>query len=49
MLRDPVKVAVTPAATTVERIEQRVIRVDRAAKPAILVDVLRSESRSTAR
>src|SRR5580658_10141588 len=44
MLRDPVKVAVTPAASTVERIEQRVIRVDRAAKPAILVDVLRSEA-----
>ena len=44
MLRDPVKVAVTPAASTVERIEQRVIRVDCAAKPAILVDVLRSEA-----
>ena len=44
MLRDPVKVAVTPAASTVERVEQRIIRVDRAAKPAILVDVLRSET-----
>jgi superfamily II DNA/RNA helicase len=44
MLRDPVKVAVTPAASTVERVEQRVIRVDRAAKPAILVDVLRREA-----
>ncbi len=32
MLRDPVKVAVTPAASTVERVEQRVIRVDRSAK-----------------
>ena len=41
MLRDPVKVAVTPVATTVERVEQRVIRVDRAAKLATLVDVLR--------
>jgi ATP-dependent RNA helicase RhlE len=41
MLHDPIKVAVTPAASTVERIEQRVIRVDRAAKPATLVDVLR--------
>ena len=49
MLRDPVKVAVTPAASTVERVEQRVIRVDRAAKPAILVDVLRRRRRSTAR
>ena len=32
MLRDPVKVAVTPVASTVERVEQRVIHVDRAAK-----------------
>jgi superfamily II DNA/RNA helicase len=44
MLRDPVKVAVTPLAPTAERIAQRVIRVDRAAKPAILVDVLRTET-----
>ena len=43
MLRDPVKVAVTPAASTVERVEQRVIRVDRPAKPATLIDVLRRE------
>jgi ATP-dependent RNA helicase RhlE len=43
MLRDPVKVAVTPEASTVELVEQRIIRVDRAAKPAILVDVLRNE------
>jgi superfamily II DNA/RNA helicase len=44
MLRDPVKVAVTPDAPTAERIDQRIIRVDRAAKPAILVDVLRRET-----
>jgi ATP-dependent RNA helicase RhlE len=44
MLRDPVEVAVTPGASTVERVEQRIIRVDRAAKPAILVDVLRREA-----
>jgi superfamily II DNA/RNA helicase len=44
MLRDPIKVAVAPAASTVERVEQRVIRTDRAAKPAILVDLLRQES-----
>ena len=44
MLRDPVKVAVAPVATTVERVEQRIIFVDRAAKPAILVDVLRGEA-----
>jgi ATP-dependent RNA helicase RhlE len=43
MLRDPVKVAVTPAASTVERVEQRVIRVDRTAKTAVLIDVLKSE------
>ena len=44
MLRDPAKVSVTPNASTAERIDQRVIRVDRAAKPAILVDVLRDEA-----
>jgi ATP-dependent RNA helicase RhlE len=44
MLRDPIRVAVTPSASTVERVEQRVIRVDRAAKPAVLVDVLKRET-----
>jgi ATP-dependent RNA helicase RhlE len=44
LLRDPVRVAVTPAASTVERIEQRIIHVDRAAKAAALVDVLRRET-----
>jgi superfamily II DNA/RNA helicase len=43
MLKDPVRVAVTPAATTVERIEQRVILVDRNAKPALLAQLLRNE------
>jgi ATP-dependent RNA helicase RhlE len=43
MLHDPVEVAVTPAASTVERVEQRVIRVDRSAKPAVLIDVLRRQ------
>jgi ATP-dependent RNA helicase RhlE len=43
MLRDPVRVAVTPAASTVERVEQRIIHVDRAAKPALLAEVLRAE------
>jgi superfamily II DNA/RNA helicase len=43
MLRDPAKVAVTPVASTAERIAQRVIRVDRAAKHTVLVDVLRNE------
>jgi len=44
LLRDPIKVAVAPAASTVERVEQRVIRVDRSAKPAILIHVLRRET-----
>jgi superfamily II DNA/RNA helicase len=43
MLRNPARVAVTPAASTVERVDQRVIRVDRGAKPAVLVDVLKRE------
>ena len=44
MLRDPIKVAVSPVASTVERVDQRVIRVDRFAKPEILIDVLRRET-----
>jgi ATP-dependent RNA helicase RhlE len=44
MLRDPVKVAVTPVASTADRVAQRIIRVDRAAKLATLVDVLRRET-----
>jgi superfamily II DNA/RNA helicase len=43
MLRDPARVAVTPVASTVERVEQRVILTDRPAKPALLVEVLRDE------
>jgi ATP-dependent RNA helicase RhlE len=43
MLRDPAKVAVTPAASTVERVEQRILHVDRAAKPAVLAEILRRE------
>jgi ATP-dependent RNA helicase RhlE len=44
MLRDPVKIAVAPAASTAERVEQRVIRVDRSTKLATLIDVLRQET-----
>ncbi len=44
MLHDPVKVAVTPVASTAERVEQRVILVDRPAKLAALMDVLRRET-----
>ncbi len=46
MLRDPVHVAVTPVATTVDRVEQRVIFVDTARKRALLADMLRSSSMS---
>jgi superfamily II DNA/RNA helicase len=40
MLRDPVRVAVTPVASTVDRISQRVIQVDPAGKPALLARLL---------
>jgi ATP-dependent RNA helicase RhlE len=43
MLRDPAKVAVTPAASTVDRVEQRILHVERAAKPAVLAEILRRE------
>jgi ATP-dependent RNA helicase RhlE len=43
MLRDPVRVAVTPGATTVEKVAQRIIHVDRAGKPALLAELLRNE------
>lgn len=43
MLRDPARVAVTPVASTVDRIEQRVIQVDHAAKPALLAKLLTQE------
>jgi superfamily II DNA/RNA helicase len=43
MLKDPAKVAVTPQATTVERIAQRIIHTDRGNKPKILSDLLREE------
>ncbi len=44
MLRDPARVAVTPQATTVERIAQRVIHTDKAAKQSLLAELLRSET-----
>jgi superfamily II DNA/RNA helicase len=43
MLRDPVKVSVTPPSSTAERIEQRVIHVDKPAKATLLAELLRSE------
>ncbi len=44
MLRDPARVAVTPEAKTADRIAQRVIHIDRASKPALLVEVLQKET-----
>jgi len=38
-----VRVAVTPVASTQERVDQRVILVDKPAKSALLIEVLRSE------
>lgn len=43
MLRDPARVAVTPVASTVDRIAQRAIQVDFAAKPAVLAQLLKQE------
>jgi superfamily II DNA/RNA helicase len=40
MLRDPARVAVTPVASTVDRISQRVIQVDPAGKAALLARLL---------
>jgi superfamily II DNA/RNA helicase len=44
MLKSPATVAVTPVATTVERIEQRVIFAERAAKPGLLSQVLKGDA-----
>ena len=38
MLSDPVRVAVTPAATTVEKVDQRIVHVHRADKQALLAE-----------
>jgi ATP-dependent RNA helicase RhlE len=43
MLRDPARVAVTPVASTVERITQRIIQVDFAAKQGVLAQLLKQE------
>jgi ATP-dependent RNA helicase RhlE len=40
MLRDPASVAVTPVATTAEKVSQQVYLVERPAKPALLIDLL---------
>jgi len=43
MLRNPAKVAVTPVASTVDRVTQRIVHVDRQGKSAVLADLLRDE------
>jgi ATP-dependent RNA helicase RhlE len=43
MLRNPARVAVTPVASTAERIAQRIIMTDRSAKSALLVETLKNE------
>ena len=44
MLRDPVRVAVTPVASTVDRIAQQVIQLDHSAKPKALADILKGDN-----
>jgi superfamily II DNA/RNA helicase len=43
MLRDPARVAVTPVASTVDRITQRIIQVDFSAKSGVLTQLLKQE------
>ena len=43
MLTNPAQVTVTPAASTAERVEQRVAFVDRGAKPALLCEMLKGD------
>ena len=40
LLTDPAKVAIVPAATTAERVEQRLVPVDQAAKKAVLAKLM---------
>ncbi len=44
MLRDPARVAVTPAASTVEQIAQSVVHVKAMAKHSVLIELLRGEA-----
>jgi superfamily II DNA/RNA helicase len=43
MLRDPARVAVTPQASTAERVSQRVVHIDKAGKANLLAGLLKSE------
>ena len=44
MLRDPARVSVAPQSTTAERVAQRVILTDKAAKQALLAETIKDES-----
>jgi ATP-dependent RNA helicase RhlE len=46
MLRDPIRVSVSPAAATVDTVTQRVMHVERHNKPALLVELLGDKSMS---
>jgi ATP-dependent RNA helicase RhlE len=43
LLRNPANVAVAPVSSTAERVNQRIVHVDRQSKPAVLADLLRDE------
>jgi ATP-dependent RNA helicase RhlE len=43
MLRNPVKISVAPVAATADRVEQRLVHLDRAAKPTVLAEILKRE------
>jgi ATP-dependent RNA helicase RhlE len=43
LLRNPVKISVAPVAATADRIEQRLIHVDRPMKSALLAEVIKRE------
>jgi ATP-dependent RNA helicase RhlE len=44
ILHNPAKVAVAPAASTAEGVEQRIVHLQASAKPAALAEILRSEA-----
>ena len=44
MLRNPARVAVTPVSSTAERVSQRIIQVDRGAKPPLLAKLLKDDA-----
>lgn len=44
LLREPVRVSVTPTAKTADRINQRVILIEKSGKPALLAELIKSET-----